>query len=132
MALEASQLFLAHTRTLQAQNGRHDHIAGGAQKALDCTPPHCFQLDCTTPRDVSMAMQNNNTMQGRLACAIQRGKALLATGAHEEAATALEEAAARAASAKLLVHEVCHINHAARVASPSPPALPPPLPRASH
>ena len=36
MFLEAGQLFLAHTRTLQAQNGRHDHIAGGAQKALDC------------------------------------------------------------------------------------------------
>ena len=40
------------------------------------------------------------------AVAIQRGKALLATGAHEEAAAVLEEAAARAASAKLLVHEV--------------------------
>ena len=40
------------------------------------------------------------------ACAIQRGKALLATGAREEAAAVLEGAAARAASLELLVHEV--------------------------
>ena len=50
------------------------------------------------------------------ATAIQRGKALLATGAREEAALVLEEAAARAAHLKLIIHEVrgqhAHGQHA--------------------
>ena len=37
MALEAGQLFLAHTRMLQAQNVSHHLIAEPAQKALDCS-----------------------------------------------------------------------------------------------
>ena len=75
-------------------------------------------------------MQNNNTLQGRLACAIQRGKALLATGAHEEAAATLEAAAARAASAKLLVHEVRQPKTVAALRSPHTRLflLPPPSP----
>ena len=40
------------------------------------------------------------------ACAIQRGKALLATGAREEAAAVLQEAAGKAATAESVVYEV--------------------------
>ena len=59
-------------------------------------------LQYTTPA----AMQLNFSAQARLACMLQRGKALHATGRPEEAAAVLETAASRAAGLQLCVHEL--------------------------